>query len=62
MESPVPTQTQINLNDIKPDQAIQLLYQLLNKANKAGVYTIDESYSVKVLLEKLASELKIVNS
>ena len=51
------TPTQINLNDIKPDQAIQVLYQLLNKANKSGAFTIDESYSVKVLLEKLATEL-----
>jgi hypothetical protein len=61
MESPVANQTQINLNDIKPEQSIQVLYQLLNKANKAGAFTIDESYSVKVLLEKLASELKITN-
>ena len=53
------TPTQINLNDIKPEQSIQLLFQLLNKANKAGVYTIDESYSIKILLEKLANELKI---
>lgn len=59
MESLATNQTQINLNDIKPEQSIQLLYQLLNKANKAGAFTIDESYSVKVLLEKLASELKL---
>lgn len=58
MESP--TQTQINLNDIKPEQSIQLLYQLMNKANKAGVFTLDESYSIKILLEKIASELKII--
>ena len=53
------TQTQINLNDIKPEQSIQLLYQLMNKANKAGAFTIDESYSIKILLEKIAIELKI---
>jgi flagellar motor component MotA len=53
------TQTQINLNDIKPEQSIQVLYQLMNKANKAGVFTIDESYSIKILLEKLAIELKL---
>lgn len=52
-------QTQINLNDIKPEQSIQLLYQLMNKANKAGVFTIDESYSIKILLEKIAIELKL---
>lgn len=61
METSTPTPTQINLNDIKPEQSIQLLYQLLNKANKAGAFTIDESYSVKVLLEKLATELKLAN-
>lgn len=49
--------TQINLNEIKPEQSIQVLYQLMNKANKAGAYTIDESYSIKVILEKLATEL-----
>ena len=53
------TQTQFNLNDIKPEQSIQLLYQLMNKANKAGAFTIDESYSIKILLEKIAIELKI---
>jgi hypothetical protein len=59
MDSAPPTQ--INLNDIKPEQTLQLLFQLLNKANKAGVFTIDESYSIKILLEKLATELKITN-
>ena len=59
MDSTTQTQTQINLNDIKPEQSIQLLYQLMNKANKAGVFTIDESYSIKILLEKIAIELKL---
>ena len=61
MDTQTQNQTQINLNDIKPEQSIQILYQLMNKANKSGAFTIDESYSIKILLEKLAIELKVAS-
>jgi hypothetical protein len=61
MDTQTQNQTQINLNDIKPEQSIQILYQLMNKANKSGAFTIDESYSIKILLEKLATELKVAS-
>ena len=32
--------------------------ELLNKSNKTGAFSIDESYTIKVLVDKLAVALK----
>ena len=49
---------QIKLNDLTPEQALEVLWQLLNKSNKTGAFSIDESYTIKVLVDKLAVALK----
>lgn len=57
-----PKQTQINLNDLTPVSAMDLLYQLMNRANKIGAFTIDESYTLKVLFEIIGKELNKTQS
>lgn len=47
----------INLNNISPQQALDVIWKLLNKANGMGAYNIDESYTVKILMEVLAKEI-----
>jgi len=47
----------INLNNISPQQALDVIWKLLNKANSMGAYNIDESYTVKILMEVLAKEI-----
>jgi hypothetical protein len=43
-----PQPQQIRLEDITPEQALGVLWDALNKASKEGVFTIDESYVMKV--------------
>ncbi len=50
--------SQIKLNDLTPEQALEVLWQLLNKSNKAGAFSIDESYTIKILVDKIAIVLK----
>jgi len=47
----------INLNNISPQQALDVIWKLLNKANGMGAYNIDESYTLKILMEVLAKEI-----
>lgn len=56
--NPTQTQTQVKLNDLNAEQALEVLWQLMNKANKTGVFTIDESYTSKILFDKIANGLK----
>lgn len=49
--------TQINLNDLNASQSMDLLFQLVNRANKTGAFTIDESYTIKILFEIIGKEL-----
>nr|QFG74229.1 MAG: hypothetical protein [Megaviridae environmental sample] len=36
---------------------IDIIWNALNKASKQGVYTIEESYTLKVLIDRLKHEL-----
>lgn len=47
----------INLNNISPQQALDVIWKLLNKANGMGAFNIDESYTVKILMEVLAKKI-----
>jgi len=49
---------QIKFDDLTPEQSLELVWQLLNRANKEGVYTIDESYTAKLLFDNLVAALK----
>lgn len=53
--------SQVKLSDLNAEQSLEVLWQLMNKANKSGVFTIDESYTSKVLFDKLANALNKKN-
>tara|TARA_B100000161_G_C33170749_1_gene247183 strand:- start:76 stop:279 length:204 start_codon:yes stop_codon:yes gene_type:complete len=48
---------QVNIEDMTPQQNLEALWSLLNKAANKGVYNIDESYVIKVIFSKLTKEL-----
>tara|TARA_Y100000389_G_C17249954_1_gene407574 strand:- start:62 stop:310 length:249 start_codon:yes stop_codon:yes gene_type:complete len=50
-------QVQVNLNDLSALQAVDVIYRLLNKAATQGVYSIDESHALKVLITRVVREL-----
>ena len=49
----------VSLQDATPLQSIDVIYKMLNKAAGAGVYTIDESHALKILVTKVANALAI---
>tara|TARA_B100001093_G_C26163224_1_gene732474 strand:+ start:344 stop:580 length:237 start_codon:yes stop_codon:yes gene_type:complete len=54
------TQTQektVNLANLTVDDSMNLIWNALNKANSQGVYTIDESYVIKVAHNKLKTSV-----
>lgn len=58
-ESVAPPQTTVSLQDATPLQSVDVIYKLLNKAASAGVYTIDESHALKILITKVANALAV---
>jgi len=58
-ESVEQQQTSVSLQDATPLQSIDVIYKMLNKAAGAGVYTIDESHALKILITKVANALAI---
>ena len=56
---PSSEQVSISLQDVTPLQAIDVVYKLLNKAASAGVYSIDESHALKILVTKVANALAV---
>jgi len=44
----------VNINDLQSKELIEITMNALNKSAKAGVFTIDESYMLKVVLDKLS--------
>lgn len=52
-------QSSVSLQDATPLQSIDVIYKMLNKAAGAGVYTIDESHALKILVTKVANALAI---
>ena len=58
-ESVAPQQTTVSLQDATPLQSVDVIYKLLNKAAGAGVYTIDESHALKILITKVANALAV---
>lgn len=49
--------TQLNLNDLTALQSVDVIYRLLNKAAQKGVYSIDESHALKILVTRVVREL-----
>lgn len=48
----------IKINELTVDQTLDLLWQLINKGNKAGGYSIDEAYTLKLLFENIVKLVK----
>tara|TARA_B100000925_G_C21787967_1_gene379235 strand:- start:441 stop:641 length:201 start_codon:yes stop_codon:yes gene_type:complete len=53
MESSNPPIQTIDLNNINEKQAIFVIWQLLNKAQTRGVFSIDEACAAKAAITKL---------
>ena len=51
--------TSVSLEEATPLQSIDVIYKMLNKAANRGVYTIDESHALKVLVTKVANALAL---
>ena len=56
----------VNINDLQPRELIEITMNALNKSSKAGVFTIDESYMLKIVLDRitkmLSEKIKINNN
>ena len=48
----------INLEDMSPEQSLEAIWTMINKAATKGAFNIDESYVLKVLFTKLLKEIK----
>ena len=55
-----PIQT-IDLNNLTKKQSIFIIWQLLNKAQSKGVFSIDEACAAKAAISKL-DNVNIINS
>ena len=49
---------QVSIEDLTPEQSLDTIWSLLNKASAKGVFNIDESYVLKVLFTKVATKLR----
>ena len=51
----------VNLANLTSDDSLNLLWNALNKASNQGVFTIDESYVIKVAHNKIKSSITVQN-
>jgi len=51
------TEKTVNLANMTLDDSMSLIWNALNKANSQGVFTIDESYVIKVAHNKVKTSL-----
>ena len=51
------TEKTVNLANMTLDDSMNLIWNALNKANSQGVFTIDESYVIKVAHNKVKTSL-----
>jgi len=47
--------TQKKLEDLSRDDIYDIIWNAVNKASKQGVYNIDESYTIKIVFDRLRS-------
>jgi hypothetical protein len=52
------SESQVDLTKLTTEQAYQFMWNALNKACKQGVFTIDESYVIKVSSNHIKSVLE----
>ena len=48
---------QVNIEDMTPQQSLEALWTLMNKAASKGCFNIDESYVLKVLFSKVSKHV-----
>ena len=59
-ENTAPEKT-VNLANLTADDSLSLIWNALNKASNQGVFTIDESYVIKVAHNKLRNNMTTNN-
>lgn len=47
--------TQKKLEDLTKEDIYDIIWNAVNKASKQGVYNIDESYTIKIVFDRLRS-------
>ena len=50
-------QKQVNIEDMTPQQSLEALWTLMNKAASKGCFNIDESYVLKILFTKVSKHV-----
>ena len=50
-------QKQVNIEDMTPQQSLEALWTLMNKAASKGCFNIDESYVLKILFSKVSKHV-----
>lgn len=50
-------QKQVNIEDMTPQQSLEALWTLMNKAASKGCFSIDESYVLKILFSKVSKHI-----
>ena len=53
---PAPQQT-VNLDSLNVVQSLNILWSMLNQASNKGAFSIDESYVLKVIFQKITAGL-----
>ena len=48
---------QLNMDDMTPQQSLEAIWTMMNRAASKGVFTIDESYILKVLFSKISNSI-----
>jgi len=48
---------QLNIEDMTPQQSLEAIWTMMNKAASKGAFTIDESYILKVLFSKISTSM-----
>ena len=57
-ETPAPAQQQtVNLDSLNTVQCLNVLWSMLNQASSKGAFTIDESFVLKVIFQKITANL-----
>lgn len=52
----------VDINNVSHSQAVNLIWNALNKASKAGVYTIDECVLIRKCMDIVKGESKMDTS
>tara|TARA_E500000178_G_scaffold151792_1_gene151537 strand:+ start:460 stop:663 length:204 start_codon:yes stop_codon:yes gene_type:complete len=50
-------QKPVNIDEMNAQQSLEAIWTLINKAASKGCYSIDESYVIKVLFNKVSKKL-----